>query len=246
MFFRQRVNPDASLSYFFGCAGKGRAIAVDVLASDEGWYVEQASKLNVAITHVIDTHIHADHRSGGLALANMAGAVYALHESNEGKTGFTFTPLKDNEEIAVGNVQVQVMHTPGHTADSLCLLVTDLRRGEEPWFVLTGDTMFVGSVGRPDLAGREVEMAETLWQSLHDRLLTLPDHLEIFPGHQSGSPCGADLSGKPSSTIGFEARFNPLLSMEKQAFVAALTAQIPPRPDDMDRLVALNLGLVAA
>lgn len=246
MFFRQRVNADASLSYFLGCAGKGKAIAVDVLAGDEDWYVEQSQKLGVAIIHVIDTHIHADHRSGGLALAKLLGSEYALHESNQGKTGFSFAPLKDSDVISVGNVQVKVMHTPGHSADSLCLIVTDLRRGEEPWFVLTGDTMFVGSVGRPDLAGREMEMAEALWQSLHDRLLTLPDHLEIFPGHQSGSPCGADLSGKPSSTIGFEARFNPLLSLDKQAFVTALTAQIPPRPADMDKLVSLNLGLVGA
>ncbi|ESQ87999.1 hypothetical protein ABAC460_17560 [Asticcacaulis sp. AC460] len=246
MFFRQRVNADASLSYFFGCAGKGKAIAVDVLAGDEDWYVDQAAKLNVAITHVIDTHIHADHLSGGPKLAQTADAAYALHESNLGKTGFEFTPLKDGEIIPAGNTQVKVLHTPGHSPDSLCLLVTDLRRGEDPWFVLTGDTLFVGSVGRPDLAGREVEMAGVLWQSLHDRLLVLPDDMEIFPGHQSGSPCGADLSGKPSSTIGFETRWNPLLGMDKQAFVAALTAQIPPRPDDMDRLVALNLGLVAA
>lgn len=243
MFFRQRANPDASLSYFFGCAGKGFAAAVDVVAGDEQWYVDEAQKLGVAISYVIDTHIHADHLSGGRELARLSGAAFAMHESNKGKTSYEFTPLADGQNLPLGNTQVQVLHTPGHTDDSLCLLVTDLRRGPEPWFVLTGDTLFVGSVGRPDLAGQEEVMAGTLWDSLQSKLLPLPADLEIFPGHQAGSPCGADLSGKPSSTIGFEKRVNRLLSMNRTDFIAALTASIPPRPDDMDRLVAANLGL---
>ena len=246
MFFRQRANADASLSYFFGCAGKGYAAAVDVLGGDEQWYINEAQKLGVAITHVIDTHIHADHLSGGRALAERAGAEFAMHESNIGKTSYDFAPLSHRQQIPLGNTQIKVLHTPGHTEDSLCLLVTDLRRGPEPWFVLTGDTLFVGSVGRPDLAGEEELMAGTLWDSLQLELLSLPNDLEIFPGHQSGSPCGVDLSGKPSSTIGFEKRFNRLLSMDRSEFIAALTAQIPPRPADMDRLVAVNLGLEPA
>lgn len=246
MFFRQRVNPDASLSYFFGCAGKGYAAAVDVLAGDEAWYAEEASKLGVAISYVIDTHVHADHLSGGRRLAGMTGATFAMHESNQGKTAFLFSPLSDGQVLSLGNTQVRVLHTPGHTEDSLCLLVTDLRRGPEPWFVLTGDTLFVGSVGRPDLAGQEQVMAGRLWDSLQAKLLILPDDMEIFPGHQAGSPCGADLSGKPSSTIGFEKRFNRLLTLDRDAFIAALTAQIPPRPADMDRLVAANLGFEPA
>lgn len=144
--------------------------------------------------------------------------------------------------IIAGNTLVRVLHTPGHTEDSICLLVSDLRRGEAPWFVITGDTLFVGSVGRPDLAGREAEMAARLWRSLHEKLLSLPDELEIFPGHQAGSVCGADISGKPSSTIGFEKHWNPLLKLGKEEFVSAVTASIPPRPDDMERLVAANLG----
>jgi glyoxylase-like metal-dependent hydrolase (beta-lactamase superfamily II) len=246
MFFRQRANPDASLSYFFGCAGKGFAAAVDVVAGDEAWYVDEARKLGVAITYVIDTHIHADHLSGGRELARLSGAAFAMHESNQGKTSYAFMPLADGQNLPLGNTQIQVLHTPGHTMDSLCLLVTDLRRGPEPWFVLTGDTLFVGSVGRPDLAGREQIMAGVLWDSLQTKLLSLPIDLEVFPGHQSGSPCGADLSGKPSSTIGFEKRFNKLLSMDRAEFITALTAAIPSRPDDMDRLVAVNLGHEAA
>lgn len=242
MFFKQRVNDDASISYFFGCGGQGKGVAVDVLAGDEAWYIDEARKLNVVITMVFDTHIHADHLSGGHKLAEMTDSAYLLHESNEGKTGYSFTPVTDQDVLLAGNTRVQVLHTPGHTEDSICLLVSDFRRGEAPWFVITGDTLFVGSVGRPDLAGREKEMAARLWQSLHERLLTLPDDLEIFPGHQAGSACGADISGKPSSTIGFEKRWNSLLSLGKEEFISAVTASIPPRPADMERLVAANLG----
>ena len=126
-------------------------------------------------------------------------------------------------------------------------MVRDLRRGDEPWFVLTGDTLFVGAVGRPDLAGREREMAAQLHDTLHQRLLSLPAELEIYPGHQAGSACGAGLSDKPASTIGFEKRFNPMLSMSKQDFVDALTADIPPPPADMARIVDENLrGTISA
>jgi glyoxylase-like metal-dependent hydrolase (beta-lactamase superfamily II) len=153
---------------------------------------------------------------------------------------FDFEALHDGQLLDIGNVKVEVLHTPGHTVDSMCLLVKDARRGDAPWFVVTGDTLFVGAVGRPDLAGREAEMAATLWDSLHQKLLTLPNELEIYPGHQAGSACGAGLSGKPSSTIGFEKRFNPVLGLDKAAFVRELTAHIPPRPADMDRIVAVN------
>lgn len=163
MFFKQRINDDASISYFFGCGGQGKGIAVDVVAGDERWYIDEARKLNIAITTVFDTHIHADHLSGGHRLAELTGASYLLHESNEGKTGFPFTPVHHNQVLLAGNTRVQVLHTPGHTEDSISLLVSDFRRGEAPWFVITGDTLFVGSVGRPDLAGREKEMAERLW-----------------------------------------------------------------------------------
>lgn len=242
MFFRQRVNDDASLSYLFGCGGQGKAAAVDVLAGDEIWYLEQAERLHVDITYVIDTHVHADHHSGGRRLAELAGGVYALHERNFGRTGFVFLPLKDEEQLTVGNTVLRVLHTPGHTDDSICLLVTDRRRGEAPWFVLTGDTLFVGAVGRPDLAGREREMAMQLWQSLHDKLLDLPDEVEVYPGHQAGSPCGVGLSGKPSSTIGFEKRCNPVLTLAHEAFVDAVLRELPPPPADMAATLAANLG----
>lgn len=122
-------------------------------------------------------------------------------------------------------------------------ILNDGPYGEAPWFVVTGDTLFVGSVGRPDLAGREQEMAGQLYETLRSKLLTLADEVEIFPGHQAGSVCGAGLSGKPSSTIGFEKRFNPGLRISaKDEFVHALVAQIPPRPAEMDKIVAANIA----
>lgn len=243
MFFKQLATKDATLSYFFGCGGLGKAVAVDVVAGDEQWFIDQAKLAQVTVTHVIDTHIHADHYSGGRKLAQMVGAPYCLHESNAEVVKFPFQPMRDNETIVAGNVTIKVLHTPGHTLDSVCLLVTDKRRGDEPWFVITGDTLFVGALGRPDLAGREQAMAAMLYDSIHAKLLSLPNEVEIFPGHQAGSACGAGLSGKPSSTIGFEKRFNPGLKLTSKAeFVKLLTSEIPPRPAEMERMVAANIA----
>lgn len=245
MFFRQRAAENATLSYFFGCAGHAKAIAVDVVAGDEDWFIQEAQKAGVPIVHVIDTHVHADHFSGGPELARRVGAPYYLHESNKGRVAFDFAAMTDGQRLDAGNVVVDVLHTPGHTPDSICLLVRDLRRADAPWFVITGDTLFVGAVGRPDLAGREREMAAQLYDTLHSKLLSLPADLEIYPGHQAGSACGAGLSGKPASTIGFEKRFNPMLSMSRDAFVDALTAEIVPQPQDMARIIKANLrGIV--
>lgn len=243
MFFKQLASKESSLSYFFGCGTLGKAIAVDVVAGDEAWFMEEATRAKVVISHVIDTHVHADHYSGGRKLAAMASANYCLHESDASVVQFPFHPLSDGAVIEAGNVVVKVLHTPGHTMDGVCLAVTDKRRGDQPWFVLTGDTLFVGSVGRPDLAGREKEMAGRLFDSLHTKLLSMPDETEIFPGHQAGSACGAGISGKPSSTIGFEKRHNPGLNIAtREEFVSDLTREIPPRPAEMDRIVAANIA----
>lgn len=148
MFFLQLATKEATLSYLFGCGSCHVAVAVDPVLGDEDWFLAEAKRQGVKITHVIDTHVHADHYSGGRALAERCGGVYCLHEANAGRVSFPFEPLLDGQRIEVGNVGIDVLHTPGHTPDSVCLLVTDRRRGEAPWFVLTGDTLFVGAVGR--------------------------------------------------------------------------------------------------
>jgi len=212
---------------------------VDGRADDVDAYLAFATSKDLRLTHVIDTHVHADHRSGGPELARRAGASYCLHESAE--VTFPFTPLRDADAIELGNTRVKVLHTPGHSPDSVCLVVTDLKRGSDPWFVLTGDTLFVGAVGRPDLPGRARENAAQLYESLHDKLLQLPENLEIYPGHFSGSVCGAGLSGKPTSTLAFEKRWNAMLSLDRQTFVEALSA-VPPKPSEMERVLAFNRG----
>ena len=242
MFFRQLLAKDATLSYIFGCGSCHVGVAVDPVLGDEQWFIDEAARQDVKITHVIDTHVHADHFSGGRKLAELTGARYCLHESDSARVKYPFEALKDGQRIEVGNVFVDVLHTPGHTPDSICLLVTDKRRTETPWFVLTGDTLFVGSAGRPDLAGKEAEMAGQIYDSVHQKLLTLPAEVELYPGHTSGSVCGAGMSGKPTSTIGYEKRWNPMLALDRAGFVAALTETIPPRPAEMDRMVQANLG----
>src|SRR5919204_231376 len=202
-------------------------------------YAAFAESKGMRITHVIDTHVHADHRSGGRELAALVGAEYCLHESAD--VAFRFTPLHDDQEVELGNTRLRVLHTPGHSLESVCLLGTDLRRGTDPWFLLTGDTLFVGAVGRPDLPGRARENAALLYASIHEKLLPLPDDIEIYPGHFSGSVCGAGLSGKPASTIAFERRWNPMLTMDRDAFIAALS-EVPPKPEQMQRILAANRG----
>ncbi len=243
MFFRQRLTKESTLSYFYGCGGLGQAVAVDVVEGDEEWFVREAEKAGVQLRYVIDTHVHADHVSGGRRLAEATGASYCLHKNAERTVRYPFYALKDADVLETGNVLTRVLHTPGHTPDSICLLVSDLRRGDAPWFVLTGDTVFVGSVGRPDLGENPEDQAKDLFDSLQKKILSLPDDLEIYPGHASGSVCAADISGKPSSTIGFEKRFNPFLSLTKSSdFVSALTANIPEKPAGWEEIVAKNTG----
>jgi hydroxyacylglutathione hydrolase len=226
-------------AYVFGCGGLGLGAVVDAQAHDVDRTIEFAQSKGLRITHTIDTHIHADHRSGGRALAERTGAAYCLHRSAD--VAFPFRPLDDGDEIELGNVRLRVLHTPGHTPEGISLLVTDLRRGPEPWFVLTGDTLFVGAVGRPDLPGDAEASARKLYRSLHDKLLPLPDDLEVYPAHFAGSACGAGMSGKPSSTLGFEKKFNPMLSMDSDAFVAALR-DVPDKPAEMVNILAANRG----
>jgi glyoxylase-like metal-dependent hydrolase (beta-lactamase superfamily II) len=227
-------------AYVFGCGSLGKCCVVDPQESDVDAYVAFAADKGMRVTHVFDTHVHADHRSGARTLAARTGAEYALHRSAD--VAFRFTPLDDGQTIELGNTIVRVLHTPGHTPESVSLVVADLRRGPEPWFVCTGDTLFVGAVGRPDLPGHERENAAELHRSVHDKLLGLPDDVEVYPAHFSGSACGAGMSGKPCSTIGFERRWNPLVSLDVDEFVRRVAEGVPPKPADMALLLRQNRG----
>jgi glyoxylase-like metal-dependent hydrolase (beta-lactamase superfamily II) len=229
-------------AYLFGCGSLGLCAVVDAHERDVATYADFAATKGMQITHVIDTHVHADHRSGGASLARHVGANYYLHESAD--IALPFSPLRDGQVIELGNTSATVLHTPGHTPESVCLVVTDRRRGDDPWFVLTGDTLFVGAVGRPDLPGQARRNAGELYDSIHAKLLVLPDSLEIFPGHFAGSLCGAGMSGKPSSTIGFERRWNPLLSSSREQFIEELL-DVPVKPPEMQKMMQLNQGRAA-
>ena len=226
-------------AYLFGCGSLGKCAVVDAHEDDVDAYIELAHSKGMTITHVIDTHVHADHRSGGPALGAKVGAPYCLHESAD--VGVAFEPLRDGQEIELGNTHVRVLHTPGHTPESVSLVVTDLRRGTDPWFVLTGDTLFVGAVGRPDLPGHAERNAGELYDSIHGKLMALPGDVEVYPAHFAGSACGAGMSGKPSSTIAFERRWNPMLQKTRDELVLALR-DVPPKPAEMDRILRVNQG----
>lgn len=226
-------------AYLFGCGTLGKCAVVDAHEEDIDAYQAFAASKKMAITHVIDTHVHADHRSGGPALAKRTGAKYYLHQSADVR--LSFEPLHDHDVLDLGNTRIQVLHTPGHTPESVCLLVTDFKRGADPWFILTGDTLFVGAVGRPDLPGHARENASQLYESIHQKLSSLPDDIEIYPGHFSGSSCGAGMSGKPSSTIGYEKRWNSMLSLDHELFIEKLS-NVPAKTAEMEQILAFNRG----
>jgi hydroxyacylglutathione hydrolase len=226
-------------AYLFGCGGHGLCAVVDARQPEVDEYITFAHDKGMRITHVFDTHVHADHLSAGSSLAERVGAEYCLHRSADVRR--RFTPLEDRQVIGLGITRVRVLHTPGHTPESISLVVTDQRRGPAPWFVITGDTLFSGAVGRPDLPGEARENASRLYGSLHQKLLTLPDETEVYPAHFGGSACGTGLSGKPSSTIGFERRFNQALSLDREAFIDTM-AVVTPTPGDSDRIVEFNRG----
>jgi glyoxylase-like metal-dependent hydrolase (beta-lactamase superfamily II)/rhodanese-related sulfurtransferase len=234
LFFRQVLYRDLGCaSYIFG--GEDGAVVVDP-RWDIDVYLEIARSERQAIKHVIDTHDHADHVSGRLRLVAATGAQSHRPDA-EGDCSDGIAP---GEEIAVGPLRIRAIATPGHRPEHLAFSVSDLSRSEEPWVLLTGDSLLVGDIARPDLASEAAEGARALHASLQS-LLGLGDHVEVWPAHVGGSLCGgAGLSGKTSSTLGFERRHDPLLMMGQEQFVSSLTASLPPRPPNIDRVVALN------
>ena len=238
MIFQQLLNEEAGcLSYLIGCSQAGQAFIVDPARDRVDDYVALARRKGLTISGIVETHVHADHVSGNQALAAKTGARIHIHPS--ANAAFAHEPVEHGRQLRVGNVAVEVIHTPGHTPDSISLLVTDLSRGTEPWFVLTGDTMFVGDVGRPDFGGEQA--AARLYASLTERLLRLPDSVEVYPAHGAGSSCGRAMSSKTATTIGFERRFNTALQAAGvDDFVRRLMTGLPPKPPNFDRIIARN------
>ena len=241
MIFRQflHTEPAVAVSYIIGCAGKSACVVVDPVETPEH-YLRAAADLGMAIRCVVDTHVHADHLSSAHALAAAAGAPYLLHESVDAE--FDFERVADGSRYEIGNIQLEVLHLPGHTPEHIGLLVTDRTRGSEPWLVVTGHTLMVGDMGRTELATSAEEGARALFHSAR-RLKGLPDYLAILPGAFAGSVCGRALSGNPVSTIGFERRFNAAFAIDDEtSFVAAMVRDIPPAPPGAAATRAANLG----
>ncbi len=242
MILRQFLHNDpVAISYLFGCGGKASGAVVDPVG-DTSVYLDAAAKAGMRILYVIDTHIHADHMSTGRALADLAGAEYALFHGAQ--ASIPFRGLQDGEVLELGNVTIEVLHTPGHTPEHISLLIRDKTRSEDPWFVMTGHTLMVGDLGRTELASSAEEGARVLFRSAQ-RLKALPDHLEVLPGAFAGSVCGKSLSGKPTSTIGFEKRHNRAFRIDdEEEFVQRMLTDIPAPPPEAARLRALNAGAV--
>lgn len=219
-------------SYLIGDESTGRAVVVDPRRDIEV-YLTEAAKHSLKIERVIETHIHADFLTGHLELAAATGAQISYGE--EANLKFTVDPLKDGQRISLGEVTLEILATPGHTPESISVVVYEQPDDEVPYGVLTGDTLFVGDVGRPDLLSGEglssEELARSLYRSLHDKLLKLPDATRVFPAHGAGSACGKQMSSETSSTIGDQRRDNYALQFpDVERFVASITEGQSPQP----------------
>jgi hydroxyacylglutathione hydrolase len=239
MFFRQVLHED------LGCASYVIADGGEAVVVDPKWDIEDylalAGEHGFRISHILETHNHADHVSGKGRLARATGAT--IHVPKDAEVEFEHEPIGDGASITVGEVKISALATPGHRPEHTAYVVSDASRGGVPWLVLTGDSLFIADVARPDLAIEPEEGARGLYRSMR-RLLELDDFAETWPGHIGGSLCGgAGMSEKPGSTIGFERRFNLLLKeKDEEAFVRSLTANLAPQPPNFKRIVELNRG----
>jgi hydroxyacylglutathione hydrolase len=244
MYFRQLLNDDtACASYLLGCKTHSQFAVVDPHVDLVDEYIALAERQGIPIVAVLETHVQADHVSGLPQLVEHTRATAYLPPG--AGVDFPHHPLEDRETLTLGNTELQAIATPGHAVAHHAYLVTDRTRGDDPWFVLAGDALLVGDAGRPDLHAHgdqtAEQMARTLYRSLTERLLTLPDHLALYPAHYSGSVCGRGLSANPASTIGFERRHNRALQFASEdEFAEALLRDIPPAPEQQAAIVAAN------
>lgn len=233
-FFMKKI---AHSSYIL--AGQKSCAVIDP-QRDIDIYIQEARSLGVEITHILQTHLHADFISGHMDLAEATGAKIYVAKSAE--CAFDHIPLSEEDTIKIENMLLKVIETPGHTPEHLCYVVTDTVRGDSPIGVFVGDTLFVGDVGRPDLfPDIAINLASKLYHSLHDKLLKLPDYCEVYPAHGAGSLCGRAMGAKYQTTIGYERNFNPALQIkDKDAFIKSLTENMPPAPDHFSRCSDIN------
>jgi hydroxyacylglutathione hydrolase len=242
MFFRQILHEDLSCaSYLVGDTGSGLAAVIDPQWSIEP-YLRLSRMHGVRIEHVLETHNHADHVSGHGRLAAATGATIRIHELADAE--YPHEPFGDGWKLGLGRVEIEAMHTPGHRPEHTAFLLRDADRSDDPWAVLTGDSLFVGDVARPDLAIEKREGAAGIFRSLHERLLALPDDVEVWPGHLGGSACGSSgIDHKASSTIGFERHHNRALRFRTEGeFVEDAVATLGDPPPNVENIVALNRG----
>lgn len=241
MYFKQiQVTGLGCLSYVLGCPQAGTMLVVDPKRDIQD-YLDIARDEGMRITHIVDTHIHADHVSGAHELSARTGAPICMHAASP--VTFPFQPLAEGEVLQAGNARLEVLYTPGHTPHAISLLVSDLARSPDPWLLLTGDLLFVGDIGRPDLAGAEVleEQVRNLYASLFTKLGRLPAHIEVYPAHGAGSLCGKGMSPKTNSTLGYERLHNPRLQYDSlAAFAAATGTEFPARPKSFTHIIATN------
>ena len=244
MYVRQLLNDEtACASYLLGCKTHSSFAVVEPHIDLVDEYIALAKSQGASIVAVLDTHVQADHVSGMAALVARTGATGYLPAGSG--VEFEHRALRDGEVVKLGNTEVRAIATPGHAIAHHAYTVTDRTRGDEPWFVITGDALLVGDAGRPDLHAHGEhtvqEMARSLYRSLKERLLTLPDHMVLYPSHYSGSVCGRGLSAHAVSTVGFERRHNRALQIDDEdAFIAALTRDIPRAPEQQAAIVAAN------
>lgn len=236
MYFKQILDERCGCaSYVVASRQTGDAAVIDPALSIEQ-YVDLLAERDFHLAYAIDTHVHADHISGARHLIAALGGELCLYES--AKVTYAFRPLHDGEELALGQLRLRVLHTPGHRPELCSVLIVNPERSPEPSMVLTGDSLLVGDVGRPDFGGGD---ASAQYESLN-RLLRLPDWVAVFPGHFEG-PCGKGMCGRPSTTVGFERLYNPLARLDRIPFVDQLTDGVPARPLNMTAIEATNRGV---
>lgn len=231
------VNKIAHSSYIL--AGSDCCAVIDP-RRDVDFYIDEAKQLGVEITHILETHLHADFISGHMELADKTGAV--IYAPKSGKCTFEHVGVSEGDIINLEDMELRVLETPGHTPEHVSYVVADKSRSPEPLGVFTGDTLFVGDVGRPDLfPKRAEELATKLYESLHKKLMNLPDYCEVYPAHGAGSLCGRAMGAKWRTTIGYERNFNTAVQIKEEAeFVKSLTSNMPPAPDHFSRCSNIN------